>query len=68
MEYIGKLYARIGNSNYFDTGKTSNDYDKLEAENKSLKENLQAIAGCTKDGEEPLTKCIHGIAVKHLKK
>ena len=42
--------------------------DKIESENKSLKENLQAIAGCTKDAQEPLTKCIHGIAVKHLKK
>lgn len=42
--------------------------DKLEAENKSLKENLQAIAGSTQDSEEPLTKCIHGIAVKYLKK
>lgn len=40
--------------------------DILESENKSLKENLQAIAGSTQDSEEPLTKCIHGIAVKHL--
>lgn len=40
----------------------------LETENKSLKENLQAIAGSTQDSEEPLTKCIHGIAIKHLNK
>lgn len=30
MEYRGKLYGKIGNK-YFDTGKTTDDYDELEA-------------------------------------
>ncbi len=29
MEYHGKLYGKIGDK-YFETGKTSEDYDKLE--------------------------------------
>lgn len=29
MEYIGKLFGKIGNK-YFDTGTTSEDYDKLK--------------------------------------
>lgn len=28
MEYHGKLYVKIGNK-YFDTGKTSNDFDEM---------------------------------------
>jgi hypothetical protein len=28
MEYNGKLYGKIGNK-YFDTGKTSNDFDEM---------------------------------------
>jgi len=31
MEYHGKLYGKIGNK-YFDTGKTSKDYDDLVLE------------------------------------
>ena len=30
MEYIGRLYGKVGNK-YFDTGKTSEDYDRLES-------------------------------------
>jgi len=29
MEYVGKLYGRVGNK-YIDTGKTSKDWDELE--------------------------------------
>lgn len=29
MKYIGKLYGKIGDT-YFDTGKTTEDLDKLE--------------------------------------
>lgn len=36
MEYIGKLYGRIGPDQYFETGKTSEDWDKLELKNKQL--------------------------------
>ena len=49
MEYYGKLYGKIGNK-YFDTGKTSSDFDstshqleKLEAEKKELLEALEEI-------------------------
>jgi cell division protein FtsB len=48
MEYNGKLYGKVGNK-YFDTSKTSEDFDKLEkekaelqAENERLKAELQA--------------------------
>jgi len=30
MDYKGKLYGKIGNK-YFDTGKTSEDWDRLES-------------------------------------
>lgn len=39
MEYTGKLYGRIGRK-YFETGKTSEDYDKLLEENKKLKQQI----------------------------
>lgn len=29
MEYKGKLYGKLGHKHYFDTGKTSDDYDAL---------------------------------------
>ncbi len=48
MEYNGKLYGKVGNK-YFDTSKTSEDFDKLEkekaelqAENERLKAELQS--------------------------
>jgi len=34
MEYIGKLYGRLGRDFYFDTGKTTEDYDRLELDEK----------------------------------
>ena len=37
MEYHGKLYGKIGNK-YFDTDKTSHDYDALEKQVEKLKE------------------------------
>lgn len=39
MEYHGKLYGKIGNK-YFDTAKTSEDFDKLESQNKQLQKEL----------------------------
>ena len=33
MEYKGKLYGKLGGM-YFDTSKTSEDWDKLELTNK----------------------------------
>lgn len=35
MQYKGKLYGKIGNK-YFDTGKTSDDFDRLESRLQSL--------------------------------
>lgn len=39
MDYQGKLYGKVGRK-YFETGKTANDFDTLEAENKQLKYEL----------------------------
>jgi hypothetical protein len=36
MRYIGKLYGKLANK-YFDTGKTSDDYDELEKQVERLK-------------------------------
>jgi hypothetical protein len=45
MEYHGKLYGHLGGKMYFDTGKTSDDWDalekrvaELEAENQALRQ------------------------------
>ena len=40
MQYHGKLYGK-GGGIYFDTGSTSDDFDKLTEENKKLKSFLQ---------------------------
>lgn len=42
MEYHGKLYGKIGNK-YFDTSKTSDDYDGLEAKNKQLLDEIERL-------------------------
>ena len=42
MEYHGKLYGKF-NGKPFDTGKTSDDFDNLEKENKEMKAMLQTI-------------------------
>lgn len=57
MEYRGKLYGRLGGKMYFDTGKTSDDWDalekrvaELEAENQSLRQlNISGINGISKE-------------------
>lgn len=36
MRYIGRLYGKLANK-YFDTGKTSDDYDELEKQVERLK-------------------------------
>lgn len=42
MNYKGKLYGKFRNK-YFDTGKTSKDYDLLEKQNKKMLEMLEII-------------------------
>ncbi len=42
MEYIGKLYGKF-NDTYFDTCKTSEDFDALVNENIKLKEQLSNV-------------------------
>ena len=42
MEYNGKLYGKFRNK-YFDTGKTSKDYDLLEKQNKKMLEKLAEV-------------------------
>ena len=45
MEYKGKLYGKLGHK-YFDTAKTSEDWDKMEDEIKLLKEQLNTKKLC----------------------
>ena len=42
MDYKGKLYGKFRNK-YFDTGKTSKDYDLLEKQNKKMLEKLAEV-------------------------
>lgn len=42
MEYHGKLYGKIGNK-YFETGKTSKDFDKMVTVLKDCKTHFEAI-------------------------
>ena len=42
MEYKGKLYGKLGNK-HFDTGKTSDDYDELEKQNKQLLDEIEEL-------------------------
>ena len=41
MEYVGKLYGKLGNNKYFDIGKTSEDFDNLGKENENSKKFIQ---------------------------
>ena len=41
-EYIGKLFGKIGNK-YFDTGATSEDYDKLKERNEYLERKFKSM-------------------------
>lgn len=43
MEYKGKLYGRLKNK-YFDTGKTSDDYDALEKKVIELENKLHQLS------------------------
>ena len=43
MEYKGKLYAKLGYDKYIELEETSDDFDKLKAENKGLKGKLSKI-------------------------
>jgi len=58
MEYTGKLYGKIGNK-YFDTGVTSEDYDKLQTMN--IEQTLNDVANYFKhkiiEGEFEFKKC-----------
>jgi len=44
MEYVGKLYGRLGPDNYFETGKTSEDWDNLERERDELKAEVEDLS------------------------
>jgi hypothetical protein len=53
MEYHGKLYGKFGNK-HFDTGKTSEDFDKLERDNLKMLEMLAKISKGFNDDEKHL--------------
>jgi hypothetical protein len=42
MDYQGKLYGKVGNT-YFETGRDSNDWDKLESDNREMRQILKDI-------------------------
>lgn len=42
MEYHGKLYGKIGNK-YFDTGETTEDWDRLEAKVDELHQKVKQL-------------------------
>lgn len=42
MDYQGKLYGKV-NGEYFEIGKDSNDWDRLEADNKEMRQLLKDI-------------------------
>jgi hypothetical protein len=42
MEYHGKLYGKVGHR-FFDTGKTSKDFDKLERDNSKMLKMLKRM-------------------------
>lgn len=50
MKYIGKLYGKIENK-YFDTGKTTEDWDKLESKESDLHDYKQALFSLKMDIE-----------------
>lgn len=41
MKYTGKLFGHLGGKRYFDTGKTSEDWDRLESDKAELLEMLK---------------------------
>jgi hypothetical protein len=53
MQYKGKLYGNVGGKMYFDTGKTSEDWDKLENAVESLRSRAIAeLEGMKKEAKE----------------
>jgi hypothetical protein len=53
MKYVGKLFGQIGRTRgYFDTGKTSGDWDALEARAERAEAELgklQELHGCSQE-------------------
>lgn len=43
MEYEGKLYGKLGFKQYFDTGKTSKDWDSMKRKIAELNEELSKL-------------------------
>ena len=57
MEYHGKLYGKIGHK-YFDTGKTSTDYDKIESDKIELVKMLKRMLSNYDEGTQTYLDCI----------
>ena len=57
MDYLGKLYGKIGNK-YFDTSKTASDFDKLEKQNTEMLEMLKKITSMYKESDKPSIRLI----------
>ena len=54
MEYIGKLYGKIGNK-YFDTNHTTNDWNTLQKENEELRDELKLYTSILEGTEQGKT-------------
>jgi hypothetical protein len=60
MNYIGKLYGHLGNGLYFDTGKTSEDWDNLEKKVAELEAQIKSIKESATDN----SFCVHDFVEK----
>lgn len=49
MNYKGKLYGHLNGDVYFDTGKTSDDWDVLEKRAAELEEENKVLQHCIKN-------------------
>lgn len=58
MEYHGKLYGKLGHNQYFETGKTSEDWDNLEKEVHGLKEKISELNAYLEDRHNKVSELI----------
>jgi hypothetical protein len=63
MEYHGKLYGKLGLRQYFETGKTSEDFDNMQQEINALKELADQTAADRDHFKEQLTKTDEALEV-----
>ena len=60
MKYNGPIYGRIGPRKYFDTGRTSAEWDAMESEIESLKKDVARLNSGT------ILLTVHGERVHYV--